>query len=88
MPMVHRAYGEGVNARDEHGVVHDVERQPRYDPVDGQHVVSAGFTWCMWLFTWRDGPRWHPPTDTLEGRFEKTEDAPNCLECVGYVGDL
>jgi hypothetical protein len=75
-----------VNARGPDGLVHEVEKYPQLHSANPNHVTHAGFTWCMEFFTWVDGPRFHVPADSVEARFEKTEDAPNCLGCVGYVG--
>lgn len=72
-----------MNARDEHAVVHEVERHPQFHSANEHHITHAGFTWCMEFFTWLDGPRWHPPTDSVEGRFEKTDDPATCLLCIG-----
>jgi len=71
------------NARDEHGIVHEIEFGPTYHAANPNHITKAGFTWCMAFFTWVDGPRWHPPTDGIEGRFEKTDEHATCLECIG-----
>ena len=86
MAAVPRSLGVGMNARDEHGLVHEVDKFP----LEQYGVVArAGFTWCMWLFTWTNGPRYHPTSDQVEGRLEQTEDHPTCLECVihpdGYI---
>lgn len=77
-----RSLGVGMNARDEHGLVHEVEKFPELSPTYEYQLEKAGFTWCMQLFTWADGPRWHPPSDQVEGRLEQTSDPPTCLYCV------
>lgn len=82
MATTARFLDAGMSARDEHGLVHEVERFPRLHLTQDHLLESAGFTWCMQFFTWVDGPRWHPPSDQIEGRFEQTSDPPTCLYCV------
>lgn len=78
-----------MNARDEYGIVHEVDKQPKTHADNENHLVQGGFTWCMQFFTWVDGPRWHPPSDQVEGRFERVDEHPTCLTCVihpaGYI---
>ena len=66
-----------MNARDDTlGLIHEVKREPN-------KFTHEGFTGCRQFFTWVDGSRlqllWHSTTS----RYVKTEDASNCIECIG-----
>lgn len=75
-----------MNARDDNGLVHEVDKYPKTHPINEAHLTQAGFTWCMIFFSWVGGPRFHPISDTVESRLAQTEDHPTCLECIGYTG--
>lgn len=77
-----------TNARSDDGLVHGCERLPAFAPatVYTAAVRAAGFTWCMLFFTWKDGPRFHPPEDGAESRLERTSDHVTCFKCM--AGEL
>ncbi len=71
-----------VNARDADGLVHSCERFPELHAANAAHCTAPGFTWCMAIFTWVDGPRFHPVTDEIELRLERTSEHVTCFECI------
>lgn len=75
-----------TNARSEDGLVHSLEKTVVTHPANDQHVVQAGFTWCLVYFTWKGGPRYHSPGDNIERKLEPTDDPVTCLKCM--AGEL
>jgi hypothetical protein len=70
-------------ALDDEGVVHSLEKTPIYKTVDGYTRTQAmGFTWCMHVFTWKEGPRYHSLLDGAELRYTQTLGHTTCLTCI------
>ena len=71
------------NALDDTGVVHTLEKTPVYVVKDGYSKASQmGFTWCMIVFTWKEGPRYHSLLDGGEARLTQSLEHATCLTCL------